>query len=209
MWVFLYIKQIRYIMLFNELYSYWEMDFVTLGQSQLFLSVVIVILPLMAFLNPVQSSPHIASRSLWTPCPLFPLPLRPSVSPSGDSDPHPRHGGDPGLVPADPREAAGPEHHGPGLQQHRSHAGRVLPCLQDRVLSFMGLAGPPPYPSHPPPSLSSGGRGESEQPSLFLQSFSISHGTSLKHIRRSPQFIRFCLAEVWFMLSVTVGLSRE
>lgn len=54
----------------------------------------------------------------------------------GDPDPDPRHGGDPGLVPADPREAAGPQHHGSGVQQHRGHAGRVLPRLQDRVLSW-------------------------------------------------------------------------
>lgn len=73
------------------------------------------------------------------------------VSPSGDSDSNPRHRSDPGLVPADPWEAAGPEHHGSGLQQHRSHAGRVLPCLQDRVLSFMMLAVLSTHPSiHPP-----------------------------------------------------------
>lgn len=68
-----------------------------------------------------------------------------SLSPLGDADPDPRYGGDPGLVPADPREAAGSEHHGSGVQQHRGHAGRVLPRLQDRVLS---LACSPP-PLHP------------------------------------------------------------
>lgn len=71
------------------------------------------------------------------------------MSLSGDSDPDSRHGGNPGLVSADPREAAGPEHHGSGLQQYRSHAGRVLPCLQDRVLSFTSPA--MLSPSHPLP----------------------------------------------------------
>lgn len=71
---------------------------------------------------------------------------------SGNSDPDPRYGGDSGLVPADPREAAGSEHHGSGLQQHRRHAGRVLPCLQDRVLSWAcHLLSSPNYPPAPRP----------------------------------------------------------
>lgn len=97
------------------------------------------------------------------------------LSPEGDPDPDPRHGGDPGLVPADPREAAGPQHHGPGVQQHRGHAGRVLPRLQDRVLGCSA----PPLP----------------RPILCLAIIQASHGTALQRIRRrAPPLI--ALAEV-------------
>lgn len=76
----------------------------------------------------VTPSLHFSSQL----CQLWPFLI--FVSPSGDADPHPRHGGDPWLVPADPWEAAGAQHHGLGLQQHRRHAGRVFPRLQDRIL---------------------------------------------------------------------------
>lgn len=52
----------------------------------------------------------------------------------GDGDPHLRVGADAGVVPADSGQTAGAWHHCFGLQQHRGHAGRDLPCLQDRVL---------------------------------------------------------------------------
>lgn len=97
--------------------------------------------------------------------------------PSGDPDPDPRYGGDPGLVPADPREAAGSEHHGFGIQQHCGHAGRVLPRLQDRVLSLtcsaMLLPSPRPIPS------------SSSSPSSERHVIKASHGTALKRICRS------------------------
>jgi len=98
---------------------------------------------------------------------------------SGDSDTDPRHGGDSGVVPANPREAAGLEHHGSGLQQHRSHAGRVFPRLQDWVLSFFS----PALLTPSPPTLSSPLliiRRQNKSKLCSFQSFSYSHGTSLK-----------------------------
>lgn len=60
--------------------------------------------------------------------------LFPVSSATGYTHPNPRLRGDPRVVPADPRETTGPQHHGLGLQQHCGDAGRVLPRLQDRVL---------------------------------------------------------------------------
>lgn len=38
------------------------------------------------------------------------------------------------MVPGDPREAAGPQHHGLSKQQYSGHARRVLPRMQDRTV---------------------------------------------------------------------------
>lgn len=56
-----------------------------------------------------------------------------SISP-GDSDPYLWVGADAGVVPADPGQTERAGHHRAGIQQHCRHAGRDLPCLQDRVL---------------------------------------------------------------------------
>lgn len=42
---------------------------------------------------------------------------------SGHSDPDPRHRCHEGVVPGDPRQAAGAKYYGSGQQQHRCHAG--------------------------------------------------------------------------------------
>lgn len=54
--------------------------------------------------------------------------------PQGDVDPHLRVGADAGVVPADPGPAEGAGRRRPGVQQHRRHAGRDIPRMQDRVL---------------------------------------------------------------------------
>lgn len=56
-----------------------------------------------------------------------------SVRP-GDGDPHLWVGADAGVVPADRGQTEGAGHHRAGIQQHRRHARRNLPGLQDRVL---------------------------------------------------------------------------
>ena len=70
------------------------------------------------------------------------LPLTLSLSLAGDVDSHPWHRCDSGVVPANPWTATGAKHHGPGLQQHRGHAGWVFPRLQDRILSPTPLSSP-------------------------------------------------------------------
>lgn len=52
----------------------------------------------------------------------------------GDRDPHLWVGEDAGVVPADRGQTEGAGHHRAGIQQHRRHARRNLPGLQDRVL---------------------------------------------------------------------------
>lgn len=139
------------------------------------------------------------------------------VSLSGDSDPDPRHRGDPGLVPTNPREAAGPEHHGSGLQQHRSHAGWVVPCLQDRVLSFTSLAVlPTPLPHPPPPSLSSVHSEDSARANSTLCFFKVSRSLMVPVSNTFAAALDTLDSVSWnqsqtsgFMLSVTVGLSRQ
>lgn len=61
--------------------------------------------------------------SVWSP-PALP----------GDGDPDLRVGADAGVVPADRGQAEGAGRHRAGIQQHRRHARRNLPGLQDRVL---------------------------------------------------------------------------
>lgn len=43
--------------------------------------------------------------------------------PPGDGDPYLRVCVHAGMVPADPGQAEGAGHHGPGIQQHRRYAG--------------------------------------------------------------------------------------
>lgn len=59
----------------------------------------------------------------------------------GNIDTYSWHRSDPWVVSADPWEATGAEHHGPGQQQHSCDAGRVIPCLQNRVLNSTWLPG--------------------------------------------------------------------
>lgn len=64
-----------------------------------------------------------------------------SVQFVGNIDTYSWHRSDPWVVSADPWEATGAENHGPGQQQHSCDAGRVVPCLQNRVLNSTWLPG--------------------------------------------------------------------
>lgn len=51
--------------------------------------------------------------------------------PAGDPDPDSWLRSDEGMVPGDPWETAGPQHHGFSKQQHSGYARWILPCMQD------------------------------------------------------------------------------
>ncbi len=59
----------------------------------------------------------------------------------GNIDTYSWHRSDPRMVSADPWEATGAEHHGPGQQQHSCDARRDIPSLQNRVLNSTRLPG--------------------------------------------------------------------
>jgi len=50
---------------------------------------------------------------------------------AGDPNPNPWLGSDEGMVPRDPWETAGPQHHGFGKQQHCCYARWIFSCMQD------------------------------------------------------------------------------
>lgn len=51
--------------------------------------------------------------------------------PAGNPDPYSWLRSDEGMVPRDPRETTGPQHHGLSKQQHSGYARWIFPCMQD------------------------------------------------------------------------------